>query len=242
MFSWPISSSFAILHINLWTPGDHLDTNGYMVLMNTVCDTNQFVVIIPVPNESSAILASYFMQHVWMKLGLCHLVVLDDGSPFKGSFITRCKSLNLNHDFITKYNHEGLTAEQFHRFLNKSITIAVEERGINDIFVPNGNVVGYVWNNTPIHGTNILPSIPAIGQELHFSIDINLSALPKLTHNNGQVVLEYLKLTDSSCHFPSFILKLLIEDRRTTHAKRINNNRNLVVLAPGDIVMARTVI
>ena len=35
-------------------------------------------------------------------------------------------------------------------------------------------------------------------------------------------------------------MKILIEDRRTAHAERINNNRNIVVLQPGDIVMART--
>ena len=46
-------------------------------------DMSQFVVVVPVPDESSAILASYFMQHVLMKFGLCHLVVLDDGTPFK---------------------------------------------------------------------------------------------------------------------------------------------------------------
>ena len=35
---------------------------------------------------------------------------------------------------------------------------------------------------------------------------------------------------------------MIIEDRRTTHAERINNNRNLVILKPEDIVMARTTI
>ena len=54
--------------------------------------------------------------------------------------------------------------------------------------------------------------------------------------------MDYFKLTDSSRHLSSSILKILIEDRRTAHAERINNNRNVVVLEPGGIVMARTVI
>ena len=37
-------------------------------------------------------------------------------------------------------------------------------------------------------------------------------------------------------------MKILIEDRRTAHAERINNNRNVVVLETGDIVMARMTI
>ena len=44
----------------------------------------------------------------------------------------------------------------------------------------------------------------------------------------------------SSRHFTSSILKVLIEDRRVAHAERINNNHNVVVLEPDDIVMAHT--
>ena len=38
MFSWPVSSPFAILHVDLWMPGHHTDSNGYMTLM-TLCVT-----------------------------------------------------------------------------------------------------------------------------------------------------------------------------------------------------------
>jgi len=242
MFSWPVSSPFAILHIDLWIPGHHTDPNGYIALMNTMCDMSQFVVVVPVPNESSATLASFFMQHVLMKFGLCQLVVLDDGISFKGAFIAMCDALNLNYDVLAKRIHKGLTVKHFHRFLNKSITISTEDCGTNDVFVPAGIATGYAWNSVPIDGTDILCSIPTIGRELYFLIDINLSALPKLAHNSGQAALDYLKLTDSSRHFSSSILKILIEDRGTAHAERINNNRNIVVLEPGDIVMARTAI
>ena len=94
-------------------PGHHTDPNGYMVLMNTMCDMSQCVVVISVPNESSATLASFFMHHVLMKFGLCHLVVLDDGSPFKEAFIAMCNDLSLNYDVLGKHNHKGLTEEYF---------------------------------------------------------------------------------------------------------------------------------
>ena len=92
MFSWPVSSPFAILYVDLWMPGHHTDPNGYMALINTMCDMSQFVVVVPVPNNSSATLASFFMQHVIMKFGLCHLVVLDDGIPIK-EFSSPCAML-----------------------------------------------------------------------------------------------------------------------------------------------------
>ena len=97
-----------------------------------------------------------------MKFDLCHLVILDNNTPFKASFITMCEALNLNHDVFAKCNHEGLTTKHFHRFLNKSVTIAAEERVTNDIFVPVGITVGYTWNIAPIDGTDILRCILVI--------------------------------------------------------------------------------
>ena len=37
-------------------------------------------------------------------------------------------------------------------------------------------------------------------------------------------------------------MKILIEDRRKTHAEQVNNNRNIVELVVGDIVIAWTTI
>ena len=240
MFSLSVSSPFAILRVDLWIPGHHFDPNGYMTLMNAMCDMSQFVVVVPLPDERSAMLASYFMQYVLMKFGIW--VVLDDGNPFKGAFIAMCDVLNLNHDVLAKCNHKGLTMEHFHRLLNNSVTIAAEYRGTNDIIIPTDIAGGYSWNSAPIDGTDILRSTPAIGRELHFPIDININDVPKLAYNNGQATLDYLNLAASSRHFSSSILKMLIEDNRTAHAEHINNNRNIVVLEPDDIVMARTAI
>ena len=87
MLSWLASSSFAILYLHLWMIGHHTDSNGYMALMKITCDMNQFLVVIPVPDESSATLASYSVQHFLLKFDLCNLVVLDDGTR---SFIAMC--------------------------------------------------------------------------------------------------------------------------------------------------------
>ena len=51
-------------------------------------------------------------------------------------------------------------------------------------FVPNDVAVEYVWNITPIDGTDILRIIPAVGQELHFTttlISILFQSLHRLT-------------------------------------------------------------
>ena len=73
-------------------------------------------------------------------------------------------------------------------------------------------------------------------------IDINLSVLPPITKNSAQSTIDYLRLTDSNRRLSSSISKLLIEDRRTIHAERININKPIVELVVGDMVIARTAI
>ena len=123
-----------------------------------------------------------------MTFGMCYYAVLDYGTPIKGSFIAICQSLNLNYNVLAKRNYKGLSVEHFRLFFNKSVTIAAEDHGINDIFVPTGIAADYVWNSAPIDGTDIFRSIPTIGRKLHFPSDVNLNTAPKLIQNNAQSI------------------------------------------------------
>ena len=100
----------------------------------------------------------------------------------------------------------------------------------------------YAWNSSPIDGTGIFCSVTAIGRELRFTLDIDLSDLPTIVSNNTKPVVSYLRLTDSNRYFACSILKTLVEDRLSVHAERINTNRNIVTMLPGDLVMDRTTV
>ena len=102
--------------------------------MNVMYYMLLFVVIVPIPNESSTTLAIYFMQHVLLKFGLCHLIVLNDGTPLKEYFPVMCTALNLDYASLSKPIHKDLTVEYVHRFLNKCVTIASEGRYTNEDF------------------------------------------------------------------------------------------------------------
>ena len=203
ILSWPVSSPFAILHADFWMPGYFEDRNGNVALMIVMCDMTQFVVVVPVPNEVASTLAENFMQHVLLKFDICHLVISDDGSPFKGVFSAMCKALSINYDILAKRNHKILLVEKFYQFFNKAITIAAEDRRTNDVFVAADVAAGYVWNRPTIDGTDILRSVPAIGRDI--------SALPALVSNNDDSVVSYLHLTDSNRPFATTILKIIIE-------------------------------
>ena len=119
------------------------------------------------------------------------------------------------------------------------MTIAVGDSKNLGFFIEAVIVAGYAWNSSPIDGTDIIRSIPAIGRELKFPIDIFSASFPLLTSNQADSVVKYLCLTHSSKHSATEILKRLIEDRRTVYHDRINNHRNIVSFVVGDVVMAR---
>ena len=68
----------------MWCPGDFTDYTGSRYLLNCMCDLTQFVVVVPVPGITASIIEKYFMQEVLLKFGIFHLVVMDDGTLFKG--------------------------------------------------------------------------------------------------------------------------------------------------------------
>ena len=64
--------------------------------MNVVCAMRQLLVFVPVPGDSSATLAPYFMQHILLKFGLYLLVVLDDGTSLKECFLaSQCSKVSI---------------------------------------------------------------------------------------------------------------------------------------------------
>ena len=150
-----------------------------------------------------------------------------------------CDSLQLKCECVAKRNHKAVLVGNFHQFLNKAVTIAVGDEKTFGCFTEAGIVAGYAWNSAHIDGTNINRSILAIGRELKFPINISSASLSPLTSNQADSVVKYLRLIDSSKHFASEILKILIENRRTVHRERINNYRNIVLLVVGDVVKAR---
>ena len=210
--------------------------------MNIMYDMTQLVIVIPVLNETVATLTEHIMQHVLLKFGICHLVILDDGSLLKVFFTAMFKALNINYDILAKRNHKGLRIEKSYRFINEDITIVAEGRGTNDVFVTVGVETGYAWNSSHNDGTGILRSVPTIGRELRFPLDIDLSVLPPTVSNNSESVVSYSCITASNRYFAPIVLKILVENRRTGHAERINTDGNSVTMHPGDLVMARTTV
>ena len=205
--------------------------------MNVMCDMNQFVKVFPALDDISDTLANYCIQHVLIKFGRYHLVVLDDGTPFKGDFIAMCPAFKLNCDIIAKGNYKGLTVKNFQRFLNINITIAAGECDTNNILVPTDITADYTRNSSPIDDTDIPLSISVIDQKLHLPIEIYINSIAKMIKINVHASLEYLMLTDFSGQFSFSILTIIFDGRQSAHVELINNDKNFIVLQGSDIVL-----
>ena len=79
----------------------------------------RFVVVVLALDETSATIADNFMHHVLLKFEICHFLISDDGSPFKGSFMAMGKILNINHNTLAKSNHNAFLSRSFVTLLIK---------------------------------------------------------------------------------------------------------------------------
>lgn len=237
--SWPITSPFAIISVDIWKPGDTTNIDGFKMLLNAMCDMTQFIVSTPIKTSESTFLARTFMEHVLLKFGLCVMVVCDAGSEFRGHFQAMCETLNLRFHLVAKRNHKAVGVERFHKFLNHAQKIGTEERGTSAAFVEIGMTTAYAWNASCIDGTEIVRSIPAIGRPLKYPLDINLCTTPPIIDNPSNSVAQYLRYVDRDKEFSQRLLQWLIDDRRAQHRERVNENRHLITYEAGDIVMGR---
>ena len=76
-----------------------------------MCDMNQFVVVIPVTNETSVTRVDHFIQHVILKFDSYYLVILDDDIPFKSVFCSMYKILNINLGILTN-KYKGIIVKK----------------------------------------------------------------------------------------------------------------------------------
>ena len=236
-FSWPITTPFWIIHADLWSPGHVEGPNGTFHVLNAMCDLTQFVVSVITDKVTAASLAEIFMERVILTYGMCAVVVVDDGSNFKAEFAKMCEILGIKLWPLARGNHKGNSVERYHRFLNKTQTIAGNSVGTHNVFHRNVSLSAYAWNSAPIDNTDIVRSLPAIGRELRFPMDTKLHQLPELSEDNNNLY-EYLREVSNDSNFATSVLQLLIDDRRSAHQERVNKNSIASTLKVGDIVKA----
>ena len=241
VYSWPTSSPFAILHVDIWQAGATPNCSGSSCILGAMCDLTGFTIIVDIDRLDSATLAEAFMKHVLLRIGFCLLIAPDAGTHFMSHFVDMCKTLKVACDPALKSNHQSASIERFFRFLNKAVKIAIQQRsGDTKISSESAHCATCAWNASAIDGTDIIRSVPAIGRPFRFPIDCELSELPPITTDDTRVrnLHEFLRLGQTQSAFATEILALLTEERRFAAAAHTNARRNPNFFKEGDIVVS----
>lgn len=214
-FSWPITAPFYIMHVDLWQPGKLTTSSGKNIfLLNCMCDLTQFVVSEITESPNASILAKTFMDHVILTFGICSVIVVDADSKFKDVFKEMCKKLNIHFWPLSRGNNKGLIVEKYHRFLNKTQTIAGNERGTHLTILQNAKLSQYAWNSAPIDNTDIIRSLAAVGREFRMFGDINLQPTPNLNNDQNSELYNYLRQMHNDGPFATTVIQILVEERK----------------------------
>ena len=88
------------------------EENTYLV--NAIFDLTQCVVTVGVSNILSVALSVCLFENILLKFRLCGLMVIDDGSDFKGIPIDVYEYLNISVYLLAKRNNKGLSVKYFH--------------------------------------------------------------------------------------------------------------------------------
>ena len=243
-FSWPVTVPFWIMHVDLWSPG-HAVANSTSSgkqrnahLMNSMCDLTQFVISSVTYDITALELSQKFMSDVVLSFGMCAVLVIDEGSNFKGVFQEMCSILKITCWPLSRGNHKGLSVERYHRFLNKTQAIAGGDRGTHEVFIQNAKTSQYAWNSAPIDDTDITRSMAAVGRDFRFPLDVELSGNPVLNDSTNNALFTYLRNVSNDSIFAQSIVKVLIEERRARHMERHNKTKTPPVFKVGDVVKA----
>ena len=203
------------MHLDLWSPGNITYATGKQgYLMNGVCDLTQFVVSCPTSNITAVSLAELFMSDIVLTFLMCSVVVVDDGSTFKGAFIDTCKALNIHYWCLSRGNHKGNSMKRYHRFLNKPQTIASNDRGTHSVYIKNANTSQYLWNSAHIEDTNVTRCMTAIGRDFRFHLDVNLMPTSTLNNTDNANLFQYLRDMSTESAFALLIMQIIVEERR----------------------------
>lgn len=98
-----------------------------------MCNITQFVTTTLIDGCNSLIIDQHFIQNDLMNFILYHLVIIDDGTPFKCVFTVICDFLQMKF---------AVFVEIFYRFFNEIVTIVSNDMDAISIFAEDGiNVV-----------------------------------------------------------------------------------------------------
>ena len=96
----------------------------------------------------------------------------------------------------------------------------------------------YAWDSSSINDTYIHRSIATVGRHFKLPMNVSLNEAPSINSTDHSVLYSYLRDVSNDSTFATSILQALIEERRTAHRTRWNENRAAKTFEVVDVVKA----
>ena len=89
-----------------------------------MCDLTHLVISLVLVDISTPTQAELFMSDIVLTVGMYSVLVVGNGSSFKGTFIKMCTVLKIHYWYLSRGNHKGNSVESYFHFLDKTQAIA----------------------------------------------------------------------------------------------------------------------
>lgn len=239
LYSFSPDEPFAVIHVDLWSPGKTVSFRGTKSEIVKMDDVTGVVLVVNVDEAVASNLARLFFKHVLLVVGICCMVVVNNDSKFKVLFEAMCNALGLRFHVLAKKKHKAMRVEHFNHFLNTVVMIEANNWDTNRVFPEATHVAAYAWNLAPIDGTDIIRSYPAFGRVFHFLMNVELGVLPVPTFDNAAAVTCYLEHVSDGQMIAMHVLQILRKERAIAYREQLNEAQHQRTFSVGDMVSAR---
>ena len=111
--SYSAESVFDVVFLDVWTPGCFPSKFGNIKLLCCLEEITGFADGAPIHKEDSQEIAGTAFTRFFMPNGLPRLVIVDEGSPFKGYLLGMCRLLEIPCTAVSPNNHRANRLERF---------------------------------------------------------------------------------------------------------------------------------
>jgi hypothetical protein len=243
-----VDEPFDVITIDVWYPGKTDNkpppTRGredrfQKAILTCLCTMTGFASLAFLSAVNSEATARMSFSHFFIPNGLPKLVLIDDGSEFKGVMVQMCETLGIQYYVAAPEEHNAIFSERFHRYLNKVERLGVVDHQSYEKWKMNAIFASYAWNASPIDGTDVIRSFAAKARTFRFPLDIQGTHEEARIPQEGEQALQHLETMFPLWFQQKELLRVINEERRARHRELANKNKKKRTFQPGDLVLVR---
>ena len=130
VYSFPADEPMKIAHANVYKVGTETRFSDNKHFMFVVCGLCTFTFWEPLIEINATSFAEAIMK-ILLGDGLCHTLVLNKYSKFRGVFQDTMKLIHINNHVESGGHHDPILTERLFRYVNKSLRVINNALGSN---------------------------------------------------------------------------------------------------------------